>query len=377
MSGRRLWAIVRKEFIQVLRDRATLIIMLAMPVAMMFIFGYAVSTDVDHIATALWDQDLTPASRLLVEKLQQSKYFEFTHRVRSTEEMRRLIDGGLVKAGLIIPPGFSRQLLQGETAQAQVVIDGSDPLVAGTALSTALSVAQAHGAELLAQRLAAAGLGSRAQPPIDLRPRVWYNPDLVSLRFNLPGLVGAILQNLTILLTAFALVREKERGTVEQLIVTPVRPAELVLGKLLPYVLIGMTEVAFTLAVGVLWFRIPVTGSVWLLFALSLVFVLSALGVGLFVSTQAQNQLQAMQMAFAFLLPSILLSGFIFPREAMPAVVRGLGYVIPLTYFLKVLRGIILKGVGLDLLWREVVFLGVYGVLILALASWRFRKKLD
>lgn len=377
MNGRRLAAIIRKEFIQLVRDRATLTIILALPVVMLLIFGYAVSTDVQHIPTAVYDQDASQESRALVQRFANSGYFDLVRYASTLTDLRSAIEGGEAKVGLVIPPDYSRLLARGETAQVQAIIDGSDPLSATTALSTAQVVAQAYAQELLAARLAKQGVVRQAALPIEMRPRVWYNPELKSLRFNLPGLVGVILQNVTILLTAFALVREKERGTIEQLIVTPVRPTEMIAGKLIPYVVVGFVEVGLALGVSVLWFGVPVAGSIWLLLAVSLVFLIGALGIGIFVSTIAKSQFQAQQITMAFLLPSFILSGFIFPREVMPVPIQVVGYFIPLTYFLRVLRGIIVKGVGLHYLWREVAMLGLYGAAILALAVSRFRKRLD
>jgi len=377
VNGRRLAAIIRKEFIQLVRDRATLTIILALPVVMLLIFGYAVSTDVQHIPTAVYDQDASQESRALVQRFANSGYFDLVRYASTLTDLRSAIEGGEAKVGLVIPPDYSRLLARGETAQVQAIIDGSDPLSATTALSTAQVVAQAYAQELLAARLAKQGVVRQAALPIEMRPRVWYNPELKSLRFNLPGLVGVILQNVTILLTAFALVREKERGTIEQLIVTPVRPTEMIAGKLIPYVVVGFVEVGLALGVSVLWFGVPVAGSIWLLLAASLVFLVGALGIGIFVSTIAKSQFQAQQITMAFLLPSFILSGFIFPREVMPVPIQVVGYFIPLTYFLRVLRGIIVKGVGLHYLWREVAMLGLYGAAILALAVSRFRKRLD
>lgn len=280
MNKRRLLAITRKEFIQILRDRPTLVIVLVMPVMMMLIFGYAVSTDVDRIPTVVFNQDPGAASRFLLEKFQQSKYFNFTGQAGSYGEIREMIESGAARAALVIPPGYSSNLARGEVATVQLIIDGSDPLVATTALSTGQVIAQSFSAQLVEEKLQKMGLGSRLHLPVEVRPRVWYNPDLESLRFNLPGLVGVILQNITVLLTAFALVRERERGTIEQLIVTPIKPGELILGKLIPYVLIAFLEVGFTLAVAVWWFGVEISGSLWLLLALSLFFNLSPGGPG-------------------------------------------------------------------------------------------------
>ncbi|HHT01458.1 MAG TPA: ABC transporter permease [Firmicutes bacterium] len=365
-----------KEVRQIVRDKATLAIIFVMPIMMLFIFGYAVSTDVDQIPTVVFNQDPGPSSRYLLERFSNSGYFRLEGSAGSLAEVRSLIDSGKMRAALVIPPDYAN-LLQAGDAQVQLLIDGSDPLLARSALSAGGAIVQAYAVEILQEKASRAGLGMALAPPLELRTRVWFNPNLESLRFNLPGLVGVVLQNITILLTAFALVRERELGTIEQLIVTPIKPMELVLGKLIPYVVIAFIEVGLTLAVTALWFGIAIAGSITLLLSISFLFLIGALGIGLLISTVAQNQLQAMQMTFAFLLPSILLSGFIFPREAMPAPVSALGYAIPLTYFLQVLRGIIVKGVGFMYLWRETLLLGVYGLGILLLAAARFRKRLD
>jgi ABC-2 type transport system permease protein len=221
------------------------------------------------------------------------------------------------------------------------------------------------------------GISLESVPGIDFRPQVWFNPELDSIKFNIPGLIGLIMQNITVMLTAFALVRERERGTMEQLIVTPIRPGELIIGKLIPYVIIAFFDVMLVITAGVYWFNVPVKGSMLSLMILSLVFLLVALGLGLLISTSAKTQLQAMQMTVLLILPSVILSGFIFPREAMPLPIRILGSFIPLTYFLEILRGVILKGIGLEYLWRNLVILLIFGIATLTIASVRFKKNLD
>jgi len=348
-----------------------------MPVFMLLLFGYAVTTDVDQITTVVWDQDKSQQSREIIQAFQQSGYFDIKYYVNDMGEISRLIDAGHAKAAFVIPPDYSRQVLKGHSAQIQSIIDGSDPLIARTALSTTQVIGQVKSFSIKTENLARLGMGVRAEPAIDLRTRIWYNPDMESVKFNVPGLIGLIMQNITIMLTAFALVRERERGTMEQLIITPIKPVELIIGKLIPYVGIGFMDVLTTLIIGTLWFKVPVSGSVVLLLAFSLVFLMVALGLGLFISTVAKTQLQAMQMTFLIILPSVLLSGFMFPREAMPVPVQAFGAVIPLTYFLEILRGIILKGIGLQELWRNVLWLAFLGVGILTLSSVRFKKKLD
>ncbi|MDA8234606.1 MAG: ABC transporter permease [Clostridia bacterium] len=373
----RIRSIVVKEIIQIKRDIPSLAIIFIMPVFMLLLFGYAVTTDVDHITTVVWDQDKSPQSREIIQAFEQSGYFDIRYYAGDMKEITWLIDGGEAKAGFIIPPGYARDVLKGQSAGLQAIIDGSDPLIARTALSTAQMIGQVKGFALKLESLSRFGLGIKAEPGIDLRARVWYNPDMESVRFNVPGLIGLIMQNITVMLTAFALVKERERGTMEQLIITPIKPFELIIGKLIPYVGIGFMDVIVTLLIGSLWFEVPVNGSVLLLLALSLVFLLVALGLGLFISTVAKTQLQAMQMTFMIILPSVLLSGFMFPREAMPLPVQAFGAVIPLTYFLEILRGIILKGIGLQELWRNVLWLAILGVGILTLSAVRFKKKLD
>ncbi len=379
MNLRRMLAIAAKETIHVRRDRPTLAMLLILPAFMILMFGYAVTTDVRRVPAAVWDDDGGPAARELVEKLRVTGYFDFRYRVAGLRELRELMDAGRIRIGLVLPPGFSRQVTAGRPAVAQLVVDGSDPLVAQTVLPAAQMTAQAHGLALLQARLYRSGADlSALEPPVELRARVWYNPDLESRRFNLPGLVGTVLQNLVVLLTAFALVRERERGTFEQLLVTPIRPVELMVGKLLPYVVLGFVAEGVTLALIIGWFGVVPGGSVVLLVALSGFFLLCTLSMGLLISTVAANQLQAMQMTFGLVnMPSFILSGFIFPRESMPTVIQWLGNAVPLTYFLRILRGVVVKGVGLTPLWPDVAALALYAVVLIALASFRFRRTLD
>lgn len=372
---RRLWAIVRKEFIQIKRDPPSLVIVFVMPVMMLLIFGYAVNTDVNHMPLAVCDQDNTRESRLLAENLVTTGYFDLDFQVSDPRQLQALLDGGQAKAGLIIPPDYSRSLSRGEVAQAQFLVDGSDPLVARTAISTAELVGRYRSQQLRMTVLASRGASLPAGPAIDLRTRAWYNPGLESIKFNIPGLLGLVMQNITIMLTAFALVRERERGTLEQLMVTPIRGMELMAGKLIPYIVIAFADMMLILCFGVYWFKVPVAGSIPLLMALTFLFLVFALGLGIFFSTVARTQLQAMQMTMMFILPSVLLSGFIFPRSSMPVIIQYMGYLIPMTYFLEILRGIMLKGVGIQYLWKDVIPLAVFGAGIVVMASWRFRKQ--
>ncbi len=379
LSGIRLRSIVRKELIQIARDPRTLALTFAMPIIQLFLLGFAATNDVRQVPLAVWDQDRSAESRALVDTYRAADYFQIAYEADSQDEIEDLVAGGDARAGLIIPPGLARQLVAGDPADVAFVIDGSDPTVAGTALAAATLIGQAHGARLSLERLASRGgaAAGLARPPLEVRTRVWYNPDLVSAYYMVPALIGLILQFLTVILTSTAIVRERERGTVEQLIVTPIRSWELVLGKLLPYMLIGFVGTLEVLAAGVLIFGIPIRGSIPLLLALSGLFLLSTLGLGLFISTISGTQQEAMIASLFFNLPSIFLSGFFFPLEAMPRVLQWASYTIPLRYFLVIVRGLVLKGVGLAALWPEVLALSIFALVIMGGAALRFRKRLD
>jgi len=375
MIGRTI-AITRKEFLHILRDPRTLTIMLVVPVIQMILFGYAVTTDVKHLPLVVLDQDRSPQSRELIEAYQVTGIFDLRYYVQSETELRWLMDSGRARAGLIFGPGYGDDLAKGGSAQVAFIIDGSDPTVANTALSAAVTVGQARSVQVVHSFLSRSGIKSSGTPGLDVRTRVWYNPDMVSANFMVPALIGLILQLLTTLLTALAIVREKELGTIEQLIVTPIKPLELMLGKVMPYVLIAIFDAIEVLAVGTYWFKVPISGSVILLLALCCLFMVSSLGIGLLISSMARTQREAMFLAFLMMLPTIFLSGFMFPLASMPEVLQWLSYAIPLTYFLVIDRGIVLKGNGLDILWPQVLALGVFGTVILTLAASRFRKTL-
>lgn len=371
----RIASIIRKEFIQIRRDPRTLAIVLVMPAMQLLLFGYAINTVVDHLPTVVFDESRDAYSRAFVAAFQNSGYFDLQAQASSHDEAQAAIDAGTAKVALLIPPDFGTHVLRNEKALAQLVVDGADPNVAQTALFAGGMIGQMHSADVasgLLERLGRAGSGAG----IELRPVVLYNPSMLSVNFMIPGLIGLILQFQTLILTAFAIVRERERGTLEQLVVTPIRPWELMLGKILPYVVIAFCAVAVALSVGRFWFQVEITGSLWLLAGLSLVFLLSSLGIGMLVSTIAQTQTQAMQIAMFIMLPSFLLSGFMFPREGMPWIIQELGLLIPLTYFLQILRGIILKGVGMEVLWPHAVPLIIFGLVVFGLSANRFRKRL-
>jgi ABC-2 type transport system permease protein len=378
MNLTRIAAVVRKEFIQIVRDATTLRIVILMPLIMIMLFVYVVNTDVKSVPTAVALQDTGAPAREFLDRFRATNYFDVVQYARSAEAVGQLIARGEVKVGLVIPADYSEQLNRGEKAQVQVLIDGSDPLVSRTSLTTAEMLGQVTGSKIMAQRLQRlTGGGTKVEQPVEVRARVWYNPNMESVKFNMPGLVGAILQNITIILIAGALVREREHGTMEQLIVTPVTSAELVVGKMVPYIVLAILNVIVVMLVGVFWFGMEIVGSLWVLGLNTFIFLLSSLGLGLLISTMSENQVQANQLSLLFVMPSFLLSGYMFPRENMPMVLQWVGYLIPLTYFLDVLRGVILKGMGLEVLWRQAVTMAGYSVVILTLASWRLRKRLD
>jgi ABC-2 type transport system permease protein len=370
---KRFITIVKKEIIQVKRDPIALRIPLLLPIVMMFLFGYAVTTEVDEISTAVFDNSKTMESRDYIETFVASNYFYIKTYVNSEKELSKLLDGGNVNAGIIIPEDFAKNMKKNRPLDTQLIIDGTDPTTARTALSSGVLISNMYN-RLNSQNSV---IGVDEIESMNINSKVWYNPNLESEKFTIPALVGLILQNITIMLTAFALVREKERNTIEQLIVTPVKRTELILGKLVPYVFIGYVGFLFALGICVFWFKVSVTGSILLLLTLGFLFVFCSLSIGMLISTFAKNQLQAMMAMIVVILPSIILSGFIFPREAMPDIIRFIGYLIPLTYFLEISRGIILKGVDISFLWNEVITLLIFTFMILTISIIRVRKSLD
>lgn len=373
----RIMAIMRKEFIHIRRDPRTLAIVLIMPIFQLLIFGYAVTSDIEHLPMAVSDQDRSAASRALADAYRASSYFDLDFYVQSDQELARLIDSGQARVGLIIPPGYADRLARRERAEVSLIIDGSDPTVANTALASAGAIGQAHGATITQQVMRQGGVTLSALPGVDVQARVWYNPNMISANYMVPALIGLILQTLTALLTALAIVREREQGTLEGLIVTPIRAPELMVGKIVPYVIVAFLAMLEILAVGTLWFKVPINGSVLLLVALAALFLLSALGIGLLVSTVTHTQQEAMMLAFFTILPSVFLSGFMFPIASMPVVLQWASKAIPLTYFLVIDRGIVMKGNGIEILLPQVIALAAFGVAILTLAVVRFRKRLE
>ncbi len=372
----RLLSIIRKEFIQIFRDPRTLGLILVMPIVQMFLLGYAATTDVRNVPLAVWDQSRTPESRALLDAFEAADYFKITYEIRSQQDITTLIERGDVRAALIIPPDYNERLLEGD-AQVSMILDGSDASVGSTALSTARLVGQSYAVKILTEQAARQGRSSAVRVPLEVRTQVWYNPDLISAYFMIPGMIGMILYFITALLTATAIVRERERGTIEQLIVTPIRSWELVVGKVLPYVILGFLDTIEVLILGHFWFKVPVRSDLGLLFGASGLLLLSSLGIGLFASTMANTQQEAFLTVMFTMLPSIFVSGFFFPIEAMPKFLQVISYGIPLRYFLVIIRALLLKGVGASAIQPQLIALAIFGVVIMTAAALRFRKRLD
>jgi ABC-2 type transport system permease protein len=375
---RRTWAVIQKEFIQTFRDRRTLLILLSMPMIQLVLFGYAISMSVDHIPTAVADESLDAASRAYVDAVATSGFFDIHAYLPNQAEVVRAIDEGQVQAGVVIPPDFGARVERAD-AQVLLLVDGSDLFTSQSAYNAATAIAQAHASEVLLQKVTRAGLISagRALQPLDTRIRILYNPNLDDLWFIIPGMLATLLQVQSIALTAAAVVREREVGTIEQLLVTPIRPAELMLGKTAPNILVALINLLTVLGLGLFWFRVPFQGSFWLFLWWSFLYVFSGLGLGLLLSTISKNQRQAAQLIGMFTIVGIVLGGFIFPRYTMPPAIRIAGNLFPLTYFIPITRGIITKGVGLAYLWEQFAAMLIYIVVIMVCASRAFKQELD
>lgn len=373
----RLLAIIKKEFIQMKRDRMTFALILMMPLVQLIVFGYAINTDVKHLPMAVYDLSNTEESRRLIQAFTNSDYFNIKYRMNRYSEINDLIDRGKVKVGLIISPDYEKDLKRGLPARAQVIVDASDPMVASSTLSNAQGISTTKSMELLYKNLRPGSSYRLSGMPVDIEIRGWYNPDLVSAYYIVPGLIGVILCMMMMMMTSMAIVRERETGTLEQLITTPIRSQELMIGKIVPYILVGYTQMTIALLVGKFLFRVPIRGNLLLLYAITFVYIVCYLGVGLMISTITRTQQQAMQMSFFLFLPTILLSGFMFPRAGMPLAAQYLGFFMPLTYFLEVVRGIILKGVGLKELWQFVWPLLIFMFGSMTVVILRFKKNIE
>jgi len=374
----RIWAVMQKEFIQTLRDWRTLLIELSIPLIQLILFGYAITMNVEHIPTVVADQSHDPASRAYVSAMEASGFFDVVAYVPNQTDAVHAIDGGRARMGIVIPPDFSARVKAGD-AQVLLLVDGSGLFTSQSAYNAATAIAEAHAVEVLAEQFERQGQMARGRGllPLGASVRILYNPNLDDLWFIIPAMVAMILQTQSIALTTVAVVREREVGTIEQILVTPIRPLELMLGKIAPNILIAMVNMLTILGLGVFWFGVPFRGNFWLFLWLSFMYVFSGLGLGLLISTISQNQKQALQLIIVVMLLGVILGGFIFPRYAMPSPIRIIGNLFPLTYFIPISRAIITKGVGVEFLWEQVVALFIYIVVIMFVAARAFRQGLD
>ncbi len=380
----RIRVILRKEFIQALREPRMRVLLFVPPVLQLIVFGFAVNLDVDHARIAWMDMDRTPESRDLRARFEGSRRFDVVALPRNEEEVRTLLDRSGVGAVIRVLPNFARDLARGQSAQVQILTDGTNSNTASLVSSYAGQIIAQYSSEarktrqngLLLTRSPATP-ANLSLPQVTARSRVWFNPDLHSRNYFVPGVIVNIITMVTLMLTALAIVREKEIGTMEQLMVTPMRPIELMLGKTLPFAIVGLVDVFLVTSAALLIFHIPLRGSVLLLLVCAVLYLMTSLGAGLFLSTVSQTQQQAMMAAFFFFMPAFMLSGFAFPIHNMPVAVQYLTYLNPLRYFMEIVRGIFLKGVGIAVLWPQMACLMVYGISVLSLSAMRFRKTLD
>jgi ABC-2 type transport system permease protein len=373
MSWLRIREMVRKEFIQLFRDKRSRPILVITPLIQLLVFGYVVNYDIRDIRVALIDQSLTRESRLLTDSFSAGRIFRITHLPADDREMESLFLSGSVDLGIKIPPDFSSRIRRGDTAEVQILADGGMSNMASVRIAYTTMVIDRFNGEMIKELYGR----ELKYGKIDGRIRTWYNPNLDSQHFFVPGIVAFVVMLISLLMTSIAIIKEREAGTMEQLIVTPLKPIELIIGKTIPYTIIAIGQMAMVTVFAIFWFDIPLAGSPPALFLAVCLFLLSTLGIGLFISTVSKTQQQAMMTTFFFILPFFMLSGFVFPIANMPTVVQWLTYLNPLRYFLVIIRGIFLKGVGLQVLWPQYVALTVLGIVVFAGAVGRFRKRLD
>jgi ABC-2 type transport system permease protein len=374
----RLKQMLIKEFIQVFRDKRTRFVLFGPPIIQMLVFGYAATFEIHHVPTVVLDLDHSQESRELISRFSSSPYFDVQRQLTDYRQIGDLIDQGKATVGLEINAGFAQNLRKGQTAPLQVIVDATNSntalIASGYITQIALGFAQDYQKDRI-YRISPQLM--EEMPSVQLEQRPWYNPDLRSRWFFIPGIIGSLTLVLVVTLTAFAVVREREIGTLEQIMVTPIRPAEFILGKTLPFFLIGLFDVSLIATVGTMWFQVPFRGQILVLFAGAILFLLCMLGAGLLISTVSSTQQQAMVTAFFFIMPAITFSGFGFPISTMPPWLQYLTYLSPLRYFLVVLRGTYLKGVGMEILWPQMLAMAALGISLLTIAVLRFHKALD
>ena len=369
MIGRVL-QMVRKEFIQVLRDKRLRFFIVVPPVVQLVVFGYVVTMDVNVVPTVFVDQDRTAASRELLRRFEASGYFVPTAAASSDEEVRSVMDQGKATCAIAVARDFERDLLRHMPTEVQVILDGTDSNTAGVVMGYVAQIVDRYA------RDRSGAIAAVAKQPVDLRVRSWYNPDLRSQNYNVPGVMATVITLICLMLTSMSVVREREVGTMEQLMVSPLRPLELMLGKTIPFAVISLVDMVLVTVIGVYWFRVPISGSLLILSLGTALYLLSVLGIGLFISTVARTQQQALMATILFYMPNILLSGFVFPIKNMPVLFQYLTYGIPLRYFLVIIRGVFLKGIGMPILWPQMAALLVIGTIVITLSALRFRKRL-
>ena len=375
MNLRRLNAVTKKELLHIIRDARSLYLALALPLVMLLLFGYALTLDVDRIPTYIYDQDGTPQSRELIDQFRGSRYFQILGEIHDYKTVERGIDKNTILLGVVIPNDYSRHLVAGEEADVQLLVDGSDSNTAGIALGYAQIIVQSYAAQLRSNTQVRRG-GQPLRIPVEPRIRVWYNSDLKSKNFIVPGLIAVTMMIIAAMLSSLTIAREWENGTMEQLLSTPVRPGELVLGKLLAYFALGLADMFISIVVGVFIFQVPFRGNALFLFFTSCLFLFGALSWGVFISATARTQLQAYQLGMlSSFLPGYILSGFVYSLANMPKAIQLISYVVPARYFVTILNGIFLKGIGIKFLWVEVLMLGAYASLIFWRASKKMRQK--
>lgn len=365
------WPMLRKEFIEMRRDRFTLAMLIGIPAVQLVLFGYAVQTDVRNVPTVVLDESRTSQSRRLIDMMANTRNFRIVGTAANRDQVREAIERGDAAAAIIIPPEFASDLKRGQGAQAQVIVDAADPLSSQAAISAATLAGARSGTELAPRPM------PTLTAPVEVRVRPWYNPEGRNSPYIVPGIIGILLTMTMVSITGAAIVRERERGTLEQLVVTPIGKTSLMLGKTVPFAVVGYLQVTVILILGKLLFDVPMRGSLVLLYLLIAPFIIASLGMGLFISAVTKTQIQAMQLSFFFIMPNILLSGFIFPRSAMPEPAQWVGAALPLTYFLTVMRSVLLKGVEFSDVWRQALVLTGFAVLLVGMSVRKFSKTVE